>query len=342
LAVVIPQPDQRSELQPAVFLPDGGEIPDPWRDWLAAIGMPLIVRTEDELMALALRARPRAVLFDATKNGPTVLSACSKLKSESFTGVVPAVVLVGEDHTVLSAAFAAGADEVIRRSMASEEVLQRLDVLLARSDRDTSVHPSTRLPGTHQIEAEITRRIGSPERFAVCYADLDHFKEFNDRYSYTEGDRVIRMVARLLRDVVKGVCGETGFIGHIGGDDFIFIIPASRVTETCSLVTETFDLLGVLNYSERDRQLGYFMGKDRRGKIHRVPLMTISIGVVTNERRRFTHAGKVSALASEMKAYAKSLSGSVHTVDRRSDEDDRHPPESGREGSDMTEIAEIE
>ena len=38
---------------------------------------------------------------------------------------------------------------------------------------------------------------------------------------------------------------------------------------------------------------GYFFGKDRRGQLHRVPLMTVSIGVVTNERRRFTHAAQV-------------------------------------------------
>ena len=66
-------------------------------------------------------------------------------------------------------------------------------------------------------------------QFATCYADLDHFKEFNDRYSYYEGDRVIRILAKILHDVVKGMCHEDGFVGHIGGDDFIFIIPMAAV-----------------------------------------------------------------------------------------------------------------
>jgi hypothetical protein len=47
--------------------------------------------------------------------------------------------------------------------------------------------------------------------------------------------------------------------------------------------------------------------------------MTVSIGVVTNERRRFTHAAQVSALATEMKSYAKTLPGSVFSIDRRTD-----------------------
>jgi len=72
-------------------------------------------------------------------------------------------------------------------------------------------------------------------------------------------------------------------------------------------------------YSEQDRNAGYYFGKDRRGQLHRVPLMTVSIGIVTNERRAFTHAAQVSELATEMKSYAKTLPGSVYVVDRRHD-----------------------
>jgi diguanylate cyclase (GGDEF)-like protein len=97
-------------------------------------------------------------------------------------------------------------------------------VTLNRADRDVSVHPSTRLPGTAQIERDITERIRSGEKFAVCYADLDHFKEFNDRYGYNRGDGVIGIVSRMLRDMVRAYA-PTGFIGHIGGDDFIFNVP---------------------------------------------------------------------------------------------------------------------
>jgi hypothetical protein len=47
--------------------------------------------------------------------------------------------------------------------------------------------------------------------------------------------------------------------------------------------------------------------------------MTVSIGVVTNERRTFSHPAQVSELATEMKSYAKTLNGSVYVVDRRQD-----------------------
>jgi diguanylate cyclase (GGDEF)-like protein len=198
-------------------------------------------------------------------------------------------------------------------------LLTRLDAMLRRSDRDLVVHPSTRLPGAAEIEADVARRLKAEVRFAMCYADLDHFKEFNDRYSYYDGDRVIRILAKILHDVVKGVCGEDGFVGHIGGDDFIFVIPTACITEVCAEIVNVFDLLIPYQYSEQDRRAGYFFGKDRRGQLHRVPLMTVSIGVVTNDRRHFTHAAQVSELATEMKSYAKTLPGSVYSVDRRTD-----------------------
>ena len=139
-----------------------------------------------------------------------------------------------DDFASFDAAFKAGADEVVHEHQAPAEVRIRLDAMLRRSDRDLYVHPSTRLPGAVEIEGEIARRLSLGVQFATCYADLDHFKEFNDRYSYYEGDRVIRILAQILHDVVKGMCFEDGFVGHIGGDDFIFIIPTHVRRRRCA------------------------------------------------------------------------------------------------------------
>jgi PleD family two-component response regulator len=306
---------------PAIlYASDERALPTAVRAWLDARGYPLLLVNEpDDLMAVTLRGRPRMVIFDAMASLDRVAEACRRLKADSFTGVIPALMLVRDDLAVLERAFAVGADEVLRASTVPQEVAARLDTLVRRADRDLYVHPSTRLPGPPGIEAEIARRLTTPELFAVCYADLDHFKEYNDRYSYFDGDRVIRILSKILHDVVKGVCGENGFVGHIGGDDFIFIIPGTAIAETCQEIVSIFDALVPFQYSEQDRRAGYYFGKDRRGQLHRVPLMTVSIGIVTNERRHFTHPGQVSELATEMKSYAKTLPGSVFVVDRRHD-----------------------
>ncbi len=190
---------------------------------------------------------------------------------------------------------------------------------MLRAERDVSVHPTTRLPGTPEIERDIAERIRGGEQFAVCYADVDHFKEFNDRYGYNEGDRVIGLLSRMLRDIVNAYA-PTGFVGHIGGDDFIFNVPLDAMSACCEEIIALFDELIPYQYTEEDRQAGYFLGRDRRGNILWVPIMTLSIGVVTNRNRRFTHTAHVSELATEMKSFAKKLSGSAYAVDRRSDE----------------------
>jgi len=313
--------------QAIVLTADSRPLPDGVTRWLATLE-PQVVRTADgdEVVATSLRSRPRLVVLDArgTTTG-SALEVLRRLKSDAFTAVVPTVVVVGGEAGTVERAFLTGADEVLSDGCSDSEASVRLDATLRRSDRDVQVHPSTRLPGAAEIDAEIGRRIVAGEAFAACYADLDYFKEFNDRYSYFHGNRVIRIMSQILHDVVRGLCGARGFVGHIGGDDFIFVIPISSIAQVCSETISVFDSLIPLQYSDHDRRAGYFFGKDRRGQLHRVSLMTVSIGVVTTERRRFTHAAQVSALATEMKNYAKTLAGSVYTIDRRQDEPPGEP-----------------
>ena len=281
---------------------------------------PIPVHDPVELEQMVLRALPSLVVVDADSAGAQGLDACRRLKVDPYTAIVPLVAVTGRHVTErVMEWFSAGADEVVTPLFESSEQSGRLDALVTRTQRDVAVNPSTRLPGTTEIEREIRRRMEAGERFAVCYADLDHFKEYNDRYSYYDGDRVIYLVSRILHDVVKGMIERRGFVGHIGGDDFIFIIPVDDISAVCTEVLSVFDTLIPYQYNEQDRRAGYYFGKDRRGQLHRVPLMTLSIGIVTNEHRKFAHPAQVSELATEMKSYAKTQPGSVFVVDRRHD-----------------------
>jgi len=301
------------------FSPDGCPVPTLVRQWAQARAFPLVtLRRPEEVDSIVLRGHPCLLFLDADSSREIGLGVVRRLKSDAFTAIVPVTVLAGAHHPdQVQSWFEAGADEVITGLFSAAEQRARVDAMLVRTERDVSVHPSTRLPGTTEIEREIRRRLETHQDFAVCYADLDHFKEFNDRYSYYDGDRVIYLLSRILHDVVKGMLGPQGFVGHIGGDDFIFIIPAQEIHGVCTEILAVFDLLIPLQYNEQDRRAGYFFGKDRRGQLHRVPLMTLSIGIVTNRNRRFAHPAQVSELATEMKSYAKTLPGSVYVVDRR-------------------------
>jgi diguanylate cyclase (GGDEF)-like protein len=286
----------------------------------------LVLDDAAEVEAIILRGHPCLLFIAESRAGAAAMSMVQELKSDAFAAIVPVLVFLREHQAdQIIGWFTAGADEILSGAFPPEEQRARLDAMLVRTQRDVGVHPSTRMPGTTEIEREIRRRMESGLDFAVCYADLDHFKEFNDRYSYYDGDRVIFILSRILHDVVKGLLGANGFVGHIGGDDFIFVIPASDIAPVCTEILEVFDTLVPLQYNEQDSRAGYFFGKDRRGQLHRVPLMTLSVGIVTNRNRSFAHPAEVSELATEMKSYAKTLPGSVYVVDRRHgrDSDDR-------------------
>ena len=311
------------------FSPTGRPVPDTLLPWITGKQTGLVqVSDPAVIQQMVLRALPLLVLVDADSDGPASLELCSRLKGDPYTAIVPLAAVAGRHVTEkVREWFANGADEVLTPLLEPAEQEVRLDGLLNRTARDVAVNPSTRLPGTTEIEREIRRRMEAGEWFAVCYADLDHFKEYNDRYSYYDGDRVIYLLSRILHDVVKGMTGPRGFIGHIGGDDFIFMIPVDAITEVCGEILTVFDTLIPYQYNEQDRRAGYYFGKDRRGQLHRVPLMTLSIGIVTNQHRRFAHPAQVSELATEMKSYAKTQAGSVFVVDRRRDHESGETPE---------------
>jgi diguanylate cyclase (GGDEF)-like protein len=306
-------------------------LPKGVESWLGRAGLTVQrVNDPDDVLETALRGRPRLILMDGRGSCESgAIALLRRIKADGYTAVIPAVMLTDADPRCVERSFGAGADEVLSPSFPEAEASIRLDVVLRRSDRDVMVHPSTRLPGAAEIDAEIGRRMAADTPFAACYADIDHFKEFNDHYSYYQGDSIIRILARILHDVVKGMCGSEGFVGHIGGDDFIFVIPLTPIHDVCAEILDVFDTLIPFQYAEADHKAGYFFGKDRRGQMYRVPIMTLSIGAVTTERRRFAHAAQVSALATEMKSYAKTLPGSVYAIDRRQDHLTLQPQTSG-------------
>jgi len=270
-----------------------------------------------EVRAMLNRTYPGCVVLEGDADVAEIVDLAVALKQDAFTGIVPLVVLLSQsDEQRVSDFLEAGADEVMSGVLPERERRLRLKQVLKRADRDVSVHPTTRLPGTNHIARDMQARLVAEQRFAVCYADLDHFKEFNDRYGYAFGDGVIRLLSKILRDMVRGLA-PGGFVGHIGGDDFIFNLPLEYLEVTCDGIIQLFDELIPYQYTEEDRKAGYFLGKDRRGNIHRIPLMALSIGVVTNQFQVFEHTGQISELAAEMKTYAKSLPGSKYVVDRR-------------------------
>ncbi|MDA8402637.1 MAG: EAL and GGDEF domain-containing protein [Desulfobacteraceae bacterium] len=178
-------------------------------------------------------------------------------------------------------------------------------------------NPLTGLPGNNLIEAEIVRRLNQNRIFAVLYIDLDTFKPFNDNFGFVKGDQAIRFLAGLLKDAVARWDETGGFVGHVGGDDFVAICRAGGVECLCGSIISGFDR-GIRElHDPATLKQGYYISQNRSGQTERFPLLSVSIAVVTSENRRFESYGHLVSVASEVKKKVKTLPGSRYYIDTR-------------------------
>jgi len=190
-------------------------------------------------------------------------------------------------------------------------------MVLRRTARDLEANPLTRLPGNVSILDELSSRLESKTLFAVCYIDIDKFKSYNDKYGFEHGDEVIRETARILIQATHKTGNPTDFIGHIGGDDFVIVTTPDVVDNLCKKIIADFEKESPSFYNETDRKKGYIIGLDRKGKEQKIPLLSVSIGVVTNEFRNVEHVAQIGEIGAELKSFAKSLERSNYVKDQR-------------------------
>jgi diguanylate cyclase (GGDEF)-like protein len=241
------------------------------------------------------------------------------LRQDPRTATVSVIILTARG---LSAdkleGFAIGADDYIVKPFDTPELLARVRGVLRRSKEMRDESPLTGLPGNVRVQEEIETRVDSGGEFALLYIDIDHFKSFNDHYGFPRGDEVIRAVARMLSEICQDLAADDNFVGHLGGDDFVAIVPPGPAALVAETVVQRFDREVLALYDEHEREKGWIEIVNRRGEPQRVPFITISIGIASTQRRRFEHYAELVAVATEMKAYTKGQPGSSWAMDRRS------------------------
>ncbi|MGB4520988.1 MAG: response regulator [Candidatus Omnitrophota bacterium] len=243
---------------------------------------------------------------------------CRRVKKDILLSHLPIIIVTGKgDLNDRVNGIDAGADDYVVKPFEPKELLARIRMIIRRTSRDLEANPLTRLPGNVSILSELSRRLESRALFAVCYCDLDKFKAYNDKYGFEHGDEVIRETARILIGSVRQIGNPDDFIGHIGGDDFVIVTTVNIADKLCNKIIDEFENRALMFYTEADRKRGYILAKDRQGKEQKIPLLSISIGVVTNEGCKIEHVAQISEIGAELKSYAKSLERSNYVKDKR-------------------------
>ncbi len=262
--------------------------------------------------------KPDLVLLDVVMPGMNGFEVCKILRDDESNNLMPIIMLTAQDNEDDKlAGLELGADDYIIKPFNHRELLSRVRNTLKRIDRNRWANPLTGLQGNIEIQGEINQRIAKRELFSVIYADLDNFKAFNDVYGFASGDTAIKMTADIIVDNVHVLGSPKDFIGHVGGDDFVVITVPGHDTVISEGIIKDFDRKILSLYSPEDRKTGYIITTNRQGQIMKFPIMSISIALVSNERRNLISHIQVAEIAAELKKKAKAAAGSVYVRDRR-------------------------
>lgn len=243
---------------------------------------------------------------------------CRSIKKDILLQHIPVIMLTGKGEIRDRVeGIEAGVDDYVVKPFAPDELLARIKMILRRTVRSLDASPLTHLPGNTSITEELQRCVDSEAVFAVGYADLDKFKAYNDQYGFEKGDEVIKELARILIKVVREKGGPNTFIGHIGGDDFVFIAEDKDMDIICQVVLEEFDKKISSFYTPEDFKKGYMISQDRHGNEQKFGFLAVSIGIVSNKNQKITHVAQIGEIGAELKRYAKSFEKSIFVRDKR-------------------------
>ena len=258
----------------------------------------MVARDGVEALALTAEHAPDLIVLDVHMpklNGWEVLSA---LRRRARTSMIPVILLTSASSPSDKIdGLTLGADDYVTKPFAGSELRARVEGLLRRHEQLLAANPLTGLPGTPAIEAEVERRLREKTPFAFFYIDIDRFKTFHDAYGFAAGDRAILKTAALIRRCFAG-----GFVGHIGGDDFVAIDGVEEAPYAAQRLATLFDACA-----------------PRLARSARRPFPTLSIGVVTTQQRAFASYAEVAAAAAKLKASLKARSSrkeSLFSFDR--------------------------
>ncbi len=243
---------------------------------------------------------------------------CRRTKKDILLRHVPIIMLTGKGEIIDKVeGLDAGADDYVVKPFDPQELLARIRMSLRRVKSDLEANPLTRLPGNVSINTELQARLDKKAPFAVGYVDLDKFKSYNDKYGFEHGDEVIKETARIIIRSINERGNSDDFIGHIGGDDFVFVTTPEKTDNICQKIIDEFEKVYRNFYTPEDAKNSYIVAHDRKGDLQKIPLLSISIGVVSNQTRDITHTAQIGEIGAELKEAAKRLERSNYIKDKR-------------------------
>ena len=276
------------------------------------------IGVKTEQIDITLKNIPFLIIINEDSIDRDIISLCKQIRTDEDNQITPIIVVSSNTNRYHKLeVLEQSVEYYIKKPVDTEYIyytIKNMDRLLKMNRR---ISPLTGLPGNVQIHAELKKRITNNEEFSVLYLDLDNFKAYNDVYGFLKGDQIIEYTANVILKCIHQSFNENYFVGHIGGDDFIAIVPTLNVDNICQLIIANFDEGVTKFFTEEDLEKGYIEVANRKGIIEQFALTAISIGAVIADKNRFANILEIGEVGAQVKHVAKSIIGSSYAIDRR-------------------------
>ena len=274
------------------------------------------ISVKTEQIDVALKNIPSLIVINEDAIKIDVIDVCRKIRKDEDNTITPVIVVSSNGERNHRMKILSESIEYFIRKPVDEGYLyytvKNLTRLLTINRR---MSPLTGLPGNVQINSELKKHLMKNEEFSILYLDLDNFKAYNEVYGFLKGDQIIEYTANIIVNAVHNY--GNGFVGHIGGDDFIAIVPSKDVEKLCQAIIYNFDNNVQQFYNDKDREDGYIEVANRKGIIEKFPITSISIAVVVVDKGRFANILEIGDTAAQVKHAVKAVMGSSYAIDRR-------------------------
>lgn len=276
------------------------------------------IGVKTEQIDITLKNIPFLIIINEDSIDRDITGLCKQIRTDEDNQITPIIVVSSNtDKYHKLEVLEQSVEYYIKKPVDTEYLyytIKNLDRLLKMNRR---ISPLTGLPGNVQIHAELKKRITNKEEFSVLYLDLDNFKAYNDVYGFLKGDEIIEFTAETIVNLVHSDKLENTFVGHIGGDDFVAIVPGTNCEKLCQNIISHFDTNVSKFFTQDDLEKGYIEVANRKGIIEQFPLTSLSIGVVASDVGRFHNILEIGEVGAQVKHAAKSVMGSSYAIDRR-------------------------
>lgn len=281
----------------------------------------VIARTASDALSMIKITSPDLIIVDNDLVDMNGLEISKNIKQDFLTAYIPIILLIDRKQVRRDLLeIEQGIDDYLIKPPDPIDLQIRIEMAVRRATHQFFANGLTKLPGNRTIEIVLKKIIQSNQIFSFGYTDIDRFKYFNDLYGYLKGDFVIIQISQIISRAIKKFGNQTDFVGHVGGDDFVFITTPDKEDTIAQEIIREFDRLIPYHYSTEDRLHRFIQIRDRQNKLTKIPLMSVSIALVNNTNIQINSLIELSEIAFEIKSHLKTIDGSKYLKNRRGED----------------------